>query len=701
MMNDNANSSDFANTGVPASSLGMILQRGGEELILEKVLDRFTVRPRTEFTTQQLSQVLWGFWQRSIPQANLELFTVVPSQLESAMSEARGAENVAFAGHVYRMKDDPGTFVYLSDQITIQFASGVDSAIIEAIASRFGLVKQKSVQGLADTFVFLVSKQARENPLKITNQLQGLSEVLGAEPNILVKSDSHYRPRDTLYSQQWYLDHKGGNQLVAGSHISVEQAWDITRGVRSVVVAVVDDSFDLNHPDLQGSGKIVAPRDLRKNGFLPIPGERETSHGTACAGLAVAEENGTGIVGVAPGCALMPIRSTGFLDDESIENIFNHAVDQGASVISCSWGASAVYFPLSLRQRAAIARAVNTGRNGKGCVVLFAAGNANRPINGTVFERNWPGNLLQGNTNWLSGFPVHPDVIAVAASTSLNKKAAYSNWGTNIALCAPSNNAPPGLSFEGKGFINTQPAIASNLLGRGILTTDQVGTAGLDPGEFTTNFGGTSSAAPLVAGAAALVLSANPNLTSQQVKFILEESADKIVDSEPDLQLGMREGTYNSNGHSQWFGYGKVNAAKAVQAAQKLLSSVSSASKEVRVENSRQLSIPDNDQAGIKSAIAIQESSTIKNIQIIVNITHDFLGDLEIYLIAPNNQQVLLQNRTLGRRTNLQTTYTIASHPSLKQLLSLSAKGSWQLWLIDYAAEDVGKLNSWSLVISH
>ncbi|HYW17820.1 MAG TPA: S8 family serine peptidase [Nodularia sp. (in: cyanobacteria)] len=700
-MNDNANSSDFANTGVPASSLGMILQRGGEELILEKVLDRFTVRPRTEFTTQQLSQVLWGFWQRSIPQANLELFTVVPSQLESAMSEARGAENVAFAGHVYRMKDDPGTFVYLSDQITIQFASGVDSAIIEAIASRFGLVKQKSVQGLADTFVFLVSKQARENPLKITNQLQGLSEVLGAEPNILVKSDSHYRPRDTLYSQQWYLDHKGGNQLVAGSHISVEQAWDITRGVRSVVVAVVDDSFDLNHPDLQGSGKIVAPRDLRKNGFLPIPGERETSHGTACAGLAVAEENGTGIVGVAPGCALMPIRSTGFLDDESIENIFNHAVDQGASVISCSWGASAVYFPLSLRQRAAIARAVNTGRNGKGCVVLFAAGNANRPINGTVFERNWPGNLLQGNTNWLSGFPVHPDVIAVAASTSLNKKAAYSNWGTNIALCAPSNNAPPGLSFEGKGFINTQPAIASNLLGRGILTTDQVGTAGLDPGEFTTNFGGTSSAAPLVAGAAALVLSANPNLTSQQVKFILEESADKIVDSEPDLQLGMREGTYNSNGHSQWFGYGKVNAAKAVQAAQKLLSSVSSASKEVRVENSRQLSIPDNDQAGIKSAIAIQESSTIKNIQIIVNITHDFLGDLEIYLIAPNNQQVLLQNRTLGRRTNLQTTYTIASHPSLKQLLSLSAKGSWQLWLIDYAAEDVGKLNSWSLVISH
>ncbi|WP_339458462.1 S8 family serine peptidase [Nodularia spumigena] len=700
-MNDQANSSDFPNTGVPASSLGMILQRGGEELILEQVLDRFTVRPSTEFTSQQLSEVIWGIWQSRIPQADLEVFTVVPEQLESAMSQARGAENVAFAGHVYTIKDHPGTFVYLNDQVTIQFASWVDFARMEAIASRFGLVKQKTVPGLPHTFVFLVSKQATENPLKITNQLQGFSEVLAAEPNILVKSELHYKPRDTMYPQQWYLDHNGGNQLVAGSHISVEQAWDMTRGVRSVIVAVVDDSFDLNHPDLQGSGKIVAPRDLRNNGFLPIPGEKETSHGTACAGLAIAEENGTGIVGVAPGCALMPIRSTGFLDDQSIEDMFNHALEQGASVISCSWGASAVYFPLSLRQKAAISRAVTTGRNGKGCVVLFAAGNANRPIKGTVYERNWPENLLQGNTDWLSGFPLHPDVIAVAACTSLNKKAAYSNWGTNVALCAPSNNAPPGLTFEGRGFLNTQPAIATSLQGRRILTTDQVGDAGFDPTDFTNSFGGTSSATPIVAGVAALVLSANPDLTAQQVKLILEETADKIVDYDPDPQLGMREGTYDSNGHSQWFGYGKVNAAKAVQAAQKLRTSVLAASQYVKGENSRELRIPDNAQQGIKSAIAIVESRTIKDIQITVNITHDFLGDVEIYLIAPNNQRVLLQNRTLGRRTNLQTTYTMRSRPSLKQLLSLSAKGSWQLWLIDYAPEDVGKLNNWSLVIGY
>ncbi len=351
-------------------------------------------------------------------------------------------------------------------------------------------------------------------------------------------------------------------------------------------------------------------------------------------------------------------------------------------------------------KRAAIARAATKGRNGKGCVILFAAGNANRPIDGTIFERNWPKNLLSGNTPWLSGFAVHTDVMAISASTSLNKKSAYSNWGNNIAICAPSNNAPPGMWFQEAGFMETQPAIATSLSGLGMLTADQLGAAGYDPGDFTRNFGGTSAATPVVAGVAALILSANPDLTSQQVRRILQETTDKILDTNPDPQLGLSEGTYNSNGHSQWFGYGKVNAAKAVQTAQQMRVGASTATKQIKGRNDKQLGIPDNNKQGIKSAIAISEASLVQDIQVTVNITHDFLGDLEIYLIAPNNKQVLLQNRTLGRRTALQTTYTVRSHPTLKQLISSSAKGSWQLWLVDYAPQDVGRLNSWELNLS-
>jgi subtilisin family serine protease len=698
-MNDRPNQEEFTTKGIPATSQGMILQRGGEELLLDKMSDRFTVRAGTNVSSNQLTRSFSGTWLRSIPSARLELFTVPPTQLEAAMSQARASQNVAFASHVYQIKDSPGSAVFLGDHITVQFASWVDRAKINTIAATYGLIETQPVEGIPNTFVFCLGKQAQHNPIKIANQLIGLKEVVVAEPNILVQQEPHYKPRDPLYPQQWYLNHNGGHQLAALSHISVEPAWDITRGLRSIVVAVVDDSFDLNHPDFQASGKIVAPVDLKEKDFLPLPSGNETSHGTACAGIAIAEENGTGIIGVAPACAFMPIRTTGFLDDQSIEDIFNWAIEKGAAVISCSWGASAVYFPLSLRQRAAINRAATKGRNGKGCVILFAAGNANRPINGAINEQNWQKNLLKGNTQWLGGFAVHPDVITVTASTSLNKKAAYSNWGDNISVCAPSNNAPPGMWFQETGYIYTQPAISTSLIGLGVLTTDQMGAAGYDPGNFASNFGGTSSATPVVAGVAALVLSANPDLTAQEVKHILQDTADKIVDPDPDPQLGLREGKYDGSGHSKWFGYGKVNALRAVEQARQLRLSPGVATKQLEGKSSRSFGIPDNNRDGIKSAIAIAESSLVRDIQVNVNITHDFLGDLEIYLIAPSNQRVLLQSRTLGRRRTLQTTYTQRSHPVLTQLLSQATRGHWQLWVIDYAPQDIGTLNSWELTL--
>ena len=699
-MNMSANTSEHFANGVPDSSLGMIIQRGGEELILEKISDRFTVRKNSNISKKQLAQNFLGSWRNTIPTSRLELFKVAPSSLEMAMSQARSSTSVAFASHVYQIKGNAGNRVYLSDQITIEFASWVDSAKVNAIAAKFGLILYKAIDGLPNTFAFKVGKQATQNPMKIANRLQGLPEVVASEPNIIIHQQAHYKPRDPQYDQQWYLNHNGGNQLAYGSHISVEKAWDITRGVRSVTIAVVDEYYDLNHPDFMGSGKIVAPLDLKDKDFLPIPSQKQISHGTACARIAIAEENGTGISGIAPDCAFMPIRTSGFLDDESIEAIFDWAIEKGASVISCSWGAMAVYFPLSLRQRAAITRAATKGRNGKGCLILFAAGNANRPINGTVYERGWVKNIVTGKTRWLNGFAVHPDVITVSASTSLNKKAAYSNWGTNISVCAPSNNAQPRMWFEQTGFIYSQPAISASLPGRGMFTTDQLGSAGYSKGDLTAYFGGTSSATTVVAGVAALILSVNPDLTVAQVKRILEETADKIVDLDTDPQLGLRYGSYDDNGHSKWFGYGKVNALSAVKAAQKLQTNAAVATRLIEERNNSVLPIPDNNKQGIKSSILISDSGNVSDIQVNVNIQHEFLSDLEIYLIAPNNQRVLLQSRTLGRRQDLLTNYSVQTHPVLKNLLNQSAKGNWQLWIIDTAPQDVGKLRNWELALS-
>ncbi|MBW4473372.1 MAG: S8 family serine peptidase [Stenomitos rutilans HA7619-LM2] len=690
----------FQGAGMPESSISKVLQRGGEELLLEKVDDRFTVNATDKAAIAQLVNPLPATLSTERSPAKLTEIVVDPAQRDAVMQQMREANEVNYASHVYQLKDDPGSRIYLTDQITIQFAPAVTAETIAEITASMGLQQVKPLTGVPNTFVFATTASAQENPLKIANRLMQRSEVLTAEPNIVVRTQPHYRPRDPIYPKQWHLNHNGGPNLALNSHVSAEQAWDLTRGIRSVTIAIMDDSVDLTHPDFQGIGKIVAPRDFKENDFLPLPGDPDDNHGTSCAGVATAEENGVGAIGVAPGCALMPIRTTGFLDDQTIEDLFGWAVTKGAAVISCSWGPASVYFPLSLRQRAALTQAATAGRNGKGCVIVFAAGNANRPTNGTVDERGWPNNVLSGPTSWLGGFTVHPDVITVAASTSLNKKAAYSNWGAEVSVCAPSNNAPPGIGLQDTGYVFTPPQVTGALPGLGIVTTDRVGAAGYSADNIAIDFGGTSSACPLVAGVAALVLSANPDLTAAEVKQLLQQTADKIVDPSPDPQFGFRKGTYEAGGRSDWFGYGKVNAAKAVQAAvQRQAMTAIAPSRQIQQQSTTSLPIPDNNPQGATSTIQITDAGTVRSLQVSVTIDHSFLGDLQISLTSPANQTVLLQSRNLGRSTRLQTTYTLQTTTLLRRFLNQSAQGSWKLRVVDAAEGDTGTLNNWSLTL--
>ncbi len=686
---------------MPESSVGQVLQRGGEEFLLEKVEDAFAVSATSR---QRFTQVMQQMPVAQVTPvrspANLMEVKVNPAQRDALMQQTRAAAGVNYASHIYHLKSNPGSLVYLTNQLTVQFGTQVTAAAIAQITSQYGLRQVKAIAAIPNTFVFETTATANENPIKIANRLMARPEVLTAEPNVVIQTQNHYHPKDVLYAKQWHLNHTGGDQLVSGSHVFAEKAWDITRGNRSVVVAIMDDSVDISHPDFQGMGKVVAPRDFKDNDFLPLPGEPDDNHGTACAGVAVAEENGMGVVGAAPGCALMPIRTTGFLDDESIEQLFDWAVQKGAAVISCSWGPSAVYFPLSLRQRAALTQAATQGRNGKGCVILFAAGNANRPTSGTINERGWPNDALSGAIQWLGGFVVHPDVITVSACTSLGKKSAYSNWGPDVSVCAPSNNAPPGIGLPETGFIATPPAVTVPTPGLGIVTTDRRGKDGYDPSDFTMDFGGTSSATPLAAGVAALVLSANPDLTAAEVRQILQQTADKIVDPAPDPQFGFRKGTYEANGHSDWFGYGKINAFKAVQMAnQRQMAAAAAPSRQLQYPSTANLPIPDYNPQGAISAVQVGEGGTIRDIKVSVAIAHSFLGDIEISLTAPNGQVLLLQGRSLGRRTSLQTTYTLQTTPILRRLLGQPAQGRWLLNVADYALGDTGTLKTWQLTL--
>lgn len=692
------------NPGVLPEQEGVVLQRGGEELRLRKVKDRLTIclsdraaLPPLEakWQPQQVTNITP---QAIYPSATLVAWQLPEQQLEPALEQLRTESAVLYASHVYSLDVSPGSYLYLANQLTVQFTEGLSIAVIEKIAQGVGIIRSHALADSGNTYCFVVSPTARQNPLKIANQLARRRDVLLAEPNIIMAAAPLYKPTDDRYPEQWYLSHRGNaSDLAPKSHVSAEQAWDITRGARSVVIAITDDSFDLAHPDLQGAGKIVAPRDLKNQDGLPTPSADYENHGTAVAGVALAEETGQGIVGIAPGCSLMPIQTTGFLDDTSIEQMFEWAVAQGADVISCSWSPAAVYFPLSRRISRAINRATTVGRKGKGCVVLFSAGNANRPLEGKVEESGWASNLIKGVTTWLSGFAIHPDVITVSACTSLNQKAAYSNWGSHISVTAPSNNAPPNMALS-EGTFDTGPPIRADLMGRAVLTSDRTGAAGYTDDNYT-GFGGTSSACPLVAGIVGLMLSVNPDLTANEVKRLLQTTTDKIVDKDPDPQLGQTYGTYDSKGHSLWFGHGKVNAYKAVKAAQEQALVGRALHATLNETNRTAMPIPDNAARGITSPIAITADGSLQDIKIYIEAEHEFLGDVSFTLQNPQGLSVLIQSRTLGRQTRLQRTYSLISTPVLRLLLNTAVKGRWQLQVIDHVPAHVGTLMRWDLVL--
>ncbi len=668
--------------------LGTYIWRDGEKIYLEKVSDRFTAQVKGGARPGVLGVETGSEHTETFVGPNLEEYMVEdPDDLEFAMDKMRERDDVAYASHVYTLTDDPKSEFFLTDEITIQFDLEATDQQIEEIAGRFGLILTQPVEGVERTYVFRLTESARENPIKIANRLHEEPLVLVAEANLAVRQQSQYRPMDPLYAQQWHLYNEGGPFLDVRSHVDAERAWDITRGDRKVIVAVADDSVDLTHYDFQGDGKIVSPIDFKGNDFQPLPEANDDNHGTACAGVAVAEENGRGTIGIAPGCALMPIRTTGFIDDNSIEALCNWVIDNNASVLSCSWSAAARVFSLSLRMKAAINRAATKGRGGRGCVILFAAGNSNRPIDGFVSEQGWPNNNPSGQTRWLNGFATHPDVMAVSACSSLATKSVYSNWGGQISVTAPSNNVPP----------QTFPRVTSLTPGRGIVTADRVGPGGYSSSDFTTRFGGTSSATPLVAGVAGLVLSANPDLTAAEVRSIIESTADKIEDPNPDPQLGNQFGAYDGNRHSQWFGFGKVNAFAAVSEAVKR--KTMAGSQKISLQSNPNLAIPDRDFAGVNSAIEVTTAGRVQTIKVDVDISHTYIGDLVVTLLSPLGNAIPLHNRQGGRADDIRRSYDLDNTPAMAQLAGEPARGSWTLRIQDLARLDIGRLNSWGLTM--
>lgn len=468
------------------------------------------------------------------PEADITVFRTKASAKDriaarNKVKSVLGKEpELRFVGKVL-VEEDGKTVVLYTENIFIKFHDDVGAGRCEAILSDNNLkIKQKT--GFAENSYFVSAPEDTGLRIfEIAESLLQMKEVELCHPELIRK-----RGLKRINPKQWHLMATTIGGIRIGEGVSADLAHKITRG-ENVTIALIDDGFDIDHAEFKSPGKVVHSRDIASNSNDPRPRNNWDNHGTACAGIALA--GGTEASGVAPLARLMPVRLSSSLGSIAEANAFLWAADHGADIISCSWGPEdgnwsdpgdpvhSTMIDLPDSTRLAIDHAVAKGRGGKGCVITFAAGNGNEDCR-------------------FDGYASCPKVIAVAACNDSGKRCIYSDYGKEIWCSFPSSD----LGYE--PFNHPEP------LTPGLFTTDRTGKAGYNQkGDYTDSFGGTSGSCPGAAGTAALILSANPDLTWEQVRQVIRDTCDKI---DPE------GGNYDKGGQSIFYGFGRINTEKAV-----------------------------------------------------------------------------------------------------------------------------------------
>ena len=668
--------------------------QGGRQVAIREDDDAITIHATDGHEAVEAARQIGGELDATETAAPGLVRARIRKDRDGVMSRLRADQKVVH--HVYRDEKVPESEYLITESFFIKFKPGTpDHKILEYFDAEHLVVEQD----LGDrTFLVRVTTDTGRNPIRTANAAANRDDVEYAEPNLIRQVTRFaFIPPDPLFSQQWHLHAPvDGQDLVAGAGISAPDAWDTTLGRRDIVIAVADDAFDLTHPDFQGDGKVVARLNATPasgpsgatiqwdDDVSPRPGDY---HGTPCLGVAVAEGNATGVIGVAPGCSLVAIRFPLNMSDAHFIVMFQKASTL-ADVISCSWGYGPADAPMSQALQDSMASLARSGgRRGKGLIFCIAAGNNNCPVKDLDNTRTYRFRNRFGSISSHSGpidrwVAAHPDVMTVSACTSRKTRSAYSSWGEEISVCAPSDN------WDDLGQI-TPP-------GLGIMTTDNEGfgaSSDFTPGSrFTDRFGGTSSATPTVAGVCGLVLSENDLLTALEVREILQDTADKDLSLVTDTPVN-EPGDFDANGFSLWFGHGKVNAHRAVQTA-----SVGVTPEQVvDAREAPSLAIPDRG-APVVSQITVDTDGNVQDIRVHVDISHTYIGDLRVDLLAPDGTGVVLHNRSGGSADDLVRTYAVEDTPALGFLLAKPIRGTWRLRVRDTFVFEVGRLTRWRLV---
>lgn len=526
---------------VESPDMVVIRTKGNQQI--EKVAVSRESRELLDDTTEVVTFPESGVTVRRVgptapPDRNTESLQppAAPPDVVSRRDETRAAlkqeENIRFAGRVLQDADSGEVTLY-TENFFVKFKDSVSEKTCLDIIARYQL-KVKSKLPFAPNSYFVQAPEGTGlQVFDIADKLLNEKQVEFCHPELVQE-----RRFKAIHPMQWHLAKTTIRGTAIDAHVNIEQAWAATRG-KGITVAVIDDGIDTDHPEF--AGRVVHPFDATLNSFDPRPKAADDNHGTPCAGMACAAGLKDGASGTAPEAFLMPIRLRSGLGSMAEANAFAWAADHGADVISCSWGPTdgkwwepddpthRKFAPLPDSTRLAFEYALRKGRNGRGCVILFAAGNGS-----------------EDTAN--DGYASYPGVIAVAACNDSGRRSAYSDFGKSVWLSFPSND------YAWPPFRHIGPT------SEGLRTTDRLRSAGDGPGDYINTFGGTSGACPGAAGVVALMLAVNPALTAPEVKALLRNSCRKIDEA---------TAAYDAEGHSIWYGHGCLDAGLAVENARR------------------------------------------------------------------------------------------------------------------------------------
>lgn len=398
------------------------------------------------------------------------VFAIGPSHVVPIADQDSGAQHLPYRpGELivkYRTSGKPGAAAAAAS--TLKAAHGLSSkeAWFDGRYERLALPAAVDVPGA----VAMLSSDAR---------------VEFAEPNFLRRRHAAF-PNDPLFPTQWGLRNTGQANFAAGgpagtpgADLNAGNAWDATgsgaadrTGRGRVTIAVIDDAFQTDHPDL--AANMVPGYDFVDDDADPRPTSTSEGHGTAVAGAAAAVgNNGRGVAGAAWNERIMPLRF-GF-DVASQLRAFDYARRNGAQVINASYGGPGY----SRSEVDAIAELDAAG-------ILFVTSAGNQDSNLDFSGATYPANYRV------------PNVVAVAATNRQDGIASFSTYGpVTVSLAAP------GL---------------------------QIVTTALDGGYTTDGINGTSFSAPYVSGIAALIRDYFPAASVRDVKARLINAGQAGLD---------------------------------------------------------------------------------------------------------------------------------------------------------------------------